>query len=69
MPEERRVKNHKLFEGLSPSFYDLVTRVRHPKNAHGVSELDLLRNHQGRADSAREHEPEKTGPAKRRSSD
>ncbi len=46
MLNDRRVKNHKLFEGVSPSFYDLVTCVRHPKNAHGVSKSDFLRIHQ-----------------------
>jgi hypothetical protein len=39
MPEERRVKNHKLSEGVSPSFCDLAMRFRHPQNAHGVSKL------------------------------
>ena len=46
MPDERRVKNHKLFEGVSPSFCDLVTRFRHPQHAHGESKIDFLRIHQ-----------------------
>ena len=46
MLDEWRVKNHKLFEGVSPSFCDLATRFMHPKNAHGVSKIDFLRNHQ-----------------------
>ncbi len=45
IPKDRRVKNHKLSEGVSPGFYDLATCVRHPKNAHGVSKIDFLRMH------------------------
>ncbi len=46
MLNDRRVKNHKLFEGVSPSSYDLATCVRHPKNAHGVSKSHFLGVHQ-----------------------
>ncbi len=45
MLNDRCVKNHKLFEGVSPSFYDLATCVKHPKNAHGVNKIDFLRVH------------------------
>ncbi len=46
MLNDRGVKNHKLSEDFSPSFYDLATCVRHPKNAHGLSKIDFLRVHQ-----------------------
>ncbi len=42
MLNDQRVKNHKLFWGVSPSFYDLAPWVRHAKSAHGVSKIDFL---------------------------
>ena len=46
MPDERRVKNHKLFDPpQAESFCDLATRLRYPQNAHGVSKIDFLRMH------------------------
>ncbi len=42
--ERLNVKNCKLFEGVSPSFCNLVKRFMNPKNAHEASKMDFLQN-------------------------
>ncbi len=40
--DESGVKNYKLFEGVSPSYYNLARRVMNPKIAWGGSKIRLF---------------------------